>query len=146
MIEIGENYYLISKEEITDEMEFVANGLYKFGENLYEVIGDKNSNPATSEKLNEAHSSTMASNNYLTVFFIFSVILLAFAVLCIYLGISTLVNYGKIINQSNQLGATGEILTNGVGDLLRNGIYWILGGVASLILGGILSLIYNSQK
>ena len=86
------------------------------------------------------------NNNYSSIFFILSVILLAFAVLCIYLGITYIVDYGKILNQSNQLGATGEILTNSVSEYLRNGIFWILGGVASLILGSILSLMYHSQK
>lgn len=145
MIEIGENYYLISKDEITDDMEPLANGLYKLGENLYEVIGDKDSS-TTSQNSDKKQMGTTRTNNYLTVFFVFSVLLLAFTVLCAYVGISNIVEYEKAINQGNQLGAVGEMVIENISSLLRNGVLWLLGGVASLILGCILSLIYNSQK
>lgn len=145
MIEIGENYYLISKDEITDDMEPLANGLYKLGENLYEVIGDKDSS-TTSQNSDKKQMGTTRTNNYLTVFFVFSVLLLAFTVLCAYVGISNIVEYEKAINQGNQIGAVGEMVIENISSLLRNGVLWLLGGVASLILGCILSLIYNSQK
>ena len=127
-------------------MEPLADGLYRLGENFYEIIGNKDDNSISSQSSNKKQADTITSNSYPTIFFILSVLLLAFTVLCIYLGVNNIVNYEQIINQSNQLGTVGEMVVDNVSSLLRDGVLWILGGVASLILGSILSLIYNSQE
>ena len=146
MIEIYENYYLISKEEITTDMEPIADGLYKIGEKLYEVTDKKNDSPDSPQESSNKQTGVITSTGYLTIFFICSVLLLSFAVLCIYVGANHIVNYESVMNQGNQLGALDEILVDESSDLLRNGVLWILGGAASLILGSLAALFYHSQK
>lgn len=166
MIEIGENYYLINKEEITSDMVLLTDGIYVSGETYYEVVNNRNEKSTTSQNLNKNQASinpsnknqtntipssknktsTIATNNYVTFLFVFSVLFLAFAVLCIYLGINYIVEYTKIIDQSNQFGVLGETIVEQTSDLLRDGVLWIIGGLVSLTLGGFLSFIYHSKK
>ena len=108
MIEFGENYYLIGKDEVTSDMEQLADGLYKSGEDLYEVICDKKYTSTTQTNPNNTRLSAKTSINYSGICFVLSVLLLSFTVLCFYLGINDIVNYEKIMNQSNQLGVIGE--------------------------------------
>ena len=160
MIELGENYYLISKKEITNDMVLLTDGIYTSGENYYEVFDDTNNSSATSQSSNKNQTNTMnsnknqtntASSNYLTILFIFGVLLLSFAVLCIYIGTTNIVTYFRIHEEisklSNQFGVAGEMVTGQANNhYLRYGVLWIIGGVASLILGGFLALIYHSKE
>lgn len=150
MIELGENYYLISKKEITNDMVLLTDGIYTSGENYYEVFDDTNNSSATSQSSNKNQTNT-ASSNYLTILFIFGVLLLSFAVLCIYIGTTNIVTYFRIHEEisklSNQFGVAGEMVTGQANNhYLRDGVLWIIGGMASLILGGFLALIYHSKK
>ena len=153
MIEIGENYYLISKEEITSDMVLLTDGIYVSGETYYEVVNNRNEKSTTSQNSNKNQTntipssknktSTIATNNYVIFLFVFSVLFLAFAVLCIYLGINCIVAYATI---SNQFSILGETIVEQTSDLLRDGVLWIIGGLVSLTLGGFLSFIYHSKK
>lgn len=146
MIEIDKNYYLIDETEVTDKMELLSEGLYQADGNLYEVAKGGKSNSAIQQKTNNGQTGTVTSYDSLdfsaTIIFVLSILLLAFSVLCLYIGINYLVQYG----QSGQLGMAGEIIANDVRNLRRDGVLWILGGAVSLILGGLLALIYNLKK
>lgn len=149
MIKIDRNYYLISEEEVTDKMELLSDGKYQLDGNLYEVINKEEESSVTSQKssYNQSRASTSYSVDFsMAAIFILSALLLAFAVLCLYLGISDLVYYWKVVNESGQIGAAGEIIADGVEKYLRDGVLWIVGGVASLILGSLSALIYNTRK
>ena len=149
MIEISENYFLISQDEVSSEMEPVGNGVYRNGENLYEVVSNAQGALRTPQNpLDEKSGSTKSSEelSYTSFCFICSILLLAFAVLCFYLGITNIVDYGKVVNESSQLGEIGGIITDNMKDLLRDGILWLVGGVVSFIIGVISSKAYNSQK
>lgn len=153
MKKLNEHYYAISKDEITKEMEYVGDGLYLIGEDFYEICDDAEAESITTAKTvarqqtpNKQVVSTVSTNKTTnsTIYFVFSVLFLAFSVLCFYLSINNFVVYGNINDANYQLG--GMLNSNATDSLVRDGLLWLLGGIASIIIGIVSSVTYNNKK
>jgi len=113
MKKIDEHYYLISEEEITNEMELVQEGLYVIKEDFYEIETKSNNRPhpittrnvATHHNVNTAAktNNTGAQSNVRIALFIIAVLFISFAVLCLYNGITLFRVYHEVDKANNSV-------------------------------------------
>lgn len=166
MKKIKEHYYTITEDEITKEMEYIEDGLYQLGDDFYEVCEGITIEVNTSNSLKpqqyyskqvdstaSKNTSTYTSsgtngslNTNSTGLFVFSVLLLAFSVVCFYLSINYFVAHTKLNEANNQLGTLGGMLSNTTENLVRDGVLWLLGGIVSIIIGIVSATTYNNKK
>lgn len=153
MKKINEHYYAITEDEITSEMERIENGLYLIGEDFYEVrenAEEQNSPDSQVTKPTRTYITRVVSTgsrrpvSNSTLCFVFSVLLLAFSVLCFYTSINYFVVNNEIKNANAQL--TPFLISVPTDDLVINGVLWLVGGIITIIVGIVLAVIYNNNK
>lgn len=131
MKKVNEHYFIIKEEEITKEMELVDNGLYVIGEDFYEIGNENDTTPVNKVNTHVQHKQQVStvssdSNDNKLKYFVFSVLFLAFFVLCLYNAINIFVANGELNDYIDDVKAEKIIVY---------GILWLLGGVASLSIG-----------
>ena len=156
MKQINEHYYTITNDEITSDMEYVEDGLYLIGEDFYEVCDNTmagNEHVSKDIKLQQMHikrtvsTQSGKSHSNLTMYFVLSILFLAFSVLCFYLSTVNFITFGEINDIKNQLEDILETVINFQStDKFRDGFLWLFGGIASIVIGIVLSVSYNKKR
>ena len=153
MKKIDEHYYIISPEEVTEEMELVKDGLYVINNDFYEVEVKSPipSQLSTSRNIPSTNSGKTRTTNVKSdeqvdtrvILFILAVLFISFAVLCFYNGISLFRAYREVDDANSSLN--NSYLGKTADELLRNGWIWFLGGIASFLAGIFVTVKYHKH-
>ena len=144
MKKINEHFYIISQDEITEEMESVKEGLYVIKNDFYEVekMSTIKSNIITTNETRKIRAHALSDR---IVFFIFAILFLCLAVICIYNMANCIKVYNEVAKIKDNINGTAFNTYFGqtADEIWKNSWMWFLGGIASFVVGTLLSFRYH---
>ena len=105
MKKINEHFYIISQDEITEEMESVKEGLYVIKNDFYEVeaMSTIQSETIVTDEKKKIRTHTLSDR---VVFFIVAILFLSLAVICFYNMANCIKVYNEIAKIKDNINGT----------------------------------------